>query len=108
MGTNSTGCTEWERDFDPATEQPQAKPLRVKPLEPRADAANSAQQLVARIKRSSKYAYQAPEGGWFKVRLSHRYPVVSGNNNAYELSDVVFGVRLDDGTVVDLAGGKRG
>jgi hypothetical protein len=22
MGTNSTGCTEWERDFDPKTEQP--------------------------------------------------------------------------------------
>jgi len=22
MGSNSTGCTEWERDFDPATEQP--------------------------------------------------------------------------------------
>ncbi|MBT1509465.1 hypothetical protein KIP88_03025 [Bradyrhizobium sp. SRL28] len=22
MGTNSTGCTEWERDFDPVTEQP--------------------------------------------------------------------------------------
>lgn len=25
MGTNSTGCTEWERDFDPDTEQPRAK-----------------------------------------------------------------------------------
>jgi len=22
MGTNSTGCTEWERDFDPSTEHP--------------------------------------------------------------------------------------
>lgn len=22
MGTNSTHCTEWERDFDPKTEQP--------------------------------------------------------------------------------------
>lgn len=22
MGTNSTGCTEWERDFDSKTEQP--------------------------------------------------------------------------------------
>lgn len=22
MGTNATGCTEWERDFDPETEQP--------------------------------------------------------------------------------------
>lgn len=27
MGTNSTGCTEWERDFDPATERPHMKPL---------------------------------------------------------------------------------
>lgn len=60
------------------------------------------QQLVARIKRTSKYAYQAPEGNWFAVRLSRRYPVVSGNNNAYELSDVVFGVRLNDGSVMEL------
>jgi len=22
MGTNATGCTEWERDYDPITEQP--------------------------------------------------------------------------------------
>jgi hypothetical protein len=60
------------------------------------------QQLVARIKRTSKYAYQAPEGDWFAVRVNRRYPVVSGNNNAYELRDVVFGVRQDDGTVVEL------
>ena len=26
MGTNSTGCTEWERDFDPVTEQPTCCP----------------------------------------------------------------------------------
>jgi hypothetical protein len=26
MGTNSTGCTEWERDFDPVTEQPMTPP----------------------------------------------------------------------------------
>lgn len=25
MGTNSTGCTEWERDYDPMTEQPKPK-----------------------------------------------------------------------------------
>ena len=25
MGTNSTGCTEWERDYDPMTEQPHTK-----------------------------------------------------------------------------------
>ena len=60
------------------------------------------QQLVARIKRSSKYFHQRPNGEWFAVRLSRRYPVVSGNNNAYELSDVVFGVRLDDGSVMEL------
>lgn len=60
------------------------------------------QQLVARIKHSSKYAYQAPPDIWFDVHLSRRYPVVSGNNNAYELSDVAFGVRLNDGTVMEL------
>jgi hypothetical protein len=63
---------------------------------------SEAQQLVARIKRNSRYAYQAPEGGWFDVRISPRYPVVSGNNNAYEMSDVVFGVRLENGDVVVL------
>lgn len=26
MGSNSTGCTEWERDFDPMTEQPYQGP----------------------------------------------------------------------------------
>lgn len=26
MGTNSVGCTEWERDFDPITEQPYKEP----------------------------------------------------------------------------------
>jgi hypothetical protein len=25
MGTNSTGCTEWERDYDAVTEQPLTK-----------------------------------------------------------------------------------
>lgn len=61
------------------------------------------QQLVARIKRSSKYAHQAPKGGWFDVRKINRgYPQVVGNNNAYDRSDVTFGVRLDDGTIVEL------
>lgn len=61
------------------------------------------QQLVARIKRGSKYAHQAPKGGWFDVRKINRsYPQVSGNNNAYDRSDVTFGIRLDDGTVVEL------
>lgn len=61
-----------------------------------------AQQLVARIKRSSKYYYQRPNGDWFNVKLNRRYPVVSGNNNAYELRDVAFGVRLDDGSVMEI------
>ena len=60
------------------------------------------QQLVARIKRSSKYYHQRPEGEWFDVRVNLRYPVVSGNNNAYEQRDVVFGVRQNDGAVVEL------
>lgn len=60
------------------------------------------QQLVARIKRSSKYFHQRPEGEWFDVRLSPGYPFVSGNNNAYELRDVMFGIRLDNGSVMEL------
>ena len=63
---------------------------------------STGQQLVARIKRGSRYAHQAPPEGWFDVRLNRRYLVVSGNNNAYELSDVAFGVRLADGTVMEL------
>lgn len=61
------------------------------------------QQLVARIKRSSKYAYQAPQGVWFDVRVvSDMGYGLRGNNNYYRFGDVVFGVRLDDGTVVEL------
>lgn len=61
------------------------------------------QQLVARIKRSSKYAYQAPKGGWFDVRVVHDMGYgLRGNNNDYRFSDVVFGVRLDGGTIVEL------
>lgn len=67
-----------------------------------AQTSTAVQQLVARIKRTSKYAHQAPQGDWFDVRINPRYPVVSGNNNAYEMSDVVFGVRLGDGTVAEL------
>jgi hypothetical protein len=63
------------------------------------------QQIVARIKRTSKYAYQAPEGDWFDVRV---VPDVGyglrGNNNNYRFSDVVFGVRLETGEVVELKG----
>lgn len=27
MGTNSTGCTEWERDYDAITEQPRSRTM---------------------------------------------------------------------------------
>ncbi len=68
------------------------------------------QQLVARIKRTSKYAYQAPDvpGGWFDVRVMHDmgYGLV-GNNNQYRFRDVVFGVRLDNGTVAELKVTRR-
>lgn len=91
MGTNSTGCTEWERDFDSETEQPQA------------DDANSAQQLVARIKRSSKYYGQTKPNEWFAVRVVPDMGYgLRGNNNNYRFGDVVFGIRLEDGTVVEL------
>lgn len=61
------------------------------------------QQLVARIKRSSKYAYQVPKGGWFDVRVVPDMGYgLRGNNNNYRFSDVAFGIRLDDGTVVEL------
>lgn len=96
-----------------STEIPIARPLR--PLEPllpgetrseyldRLERAEPKQQLVARIKRSSKYAHQAPKGGWFDVRKVNRgYPQVVGNNNAYDRSDVTFGIRLDDGSIVEL------
>jgi hypothetical protein len=61
------------------------------------------QQLVARIKRTSKYAYQAPDGGWFDVRIVPDMGYgVRGNNNNYRFSDVVFGIRLDDGKIAEL------
>lgn len=61
------------------------------------------QQLVARIKRTSKYAYQAPEGGWFDVRVVRDMGYgLRGNHNNYRFGDVVFGIRLDDGTIVEL------
>ncbi len=116
MGTNSTGCSEWERDFDPETEQP--RPL--KPLEPllpgetrseyldRLERAQDGtkQQLVARIKRSSKYYGQTERDAWFNVRVvADTYYHLRGNNNNYRLSDVALGMRLDNG-VVDLTNGK--
>lgn len=69
--------------------------------------AGTAQQLVARIKRSSKYRGQTEPGAWFDVRVvADTYYHLRGNNNNYRLSDVALGMCLDDGIVVDLANGK--
>ncbi|MES2671579.1 MAG: hypothetical protein V4673_14340 [Pseudomonadota bacterium] len=73
------------------------------PARTTAAAAGGFQQLVARIKRTSKYAYQAPAGGWFDVRVVPDMGYgLRGNDNNYRFSDVVFGIRLDDGHVVEL------
>jgi hypothetical protein len=65
------------------------------------------QQLVARIKRSSKYYGQTEPGAWFDVRVvADTHYHLRGNNNNYRLSDVALGMRLDDGIVVDLVNGK--
>ncbi len=65
--------------------------------------ATERQQLVARIKRSSKYYGQTEPGEWFDVRAvkDRSYPF-RGNHNNYRGSDLSFGVRLDDGTIIDL------
>jgi hypothetical protein len=67
----------------------------------------SGQQLVARIKRSSKYWGQTEPNQWFVVRVvGDTYYHLRGNNNNYRLGDVAMGVRLDSGAVVDLSNGK--
>lgn len=75
--------------------------MMMKPLEP--SLLGETQQLVARIKRTSKYYGQTAPGEWFDVRAvrDHGYPW-RGNNNNYRTSDVVFGVRLDSGHVVEI------
>jgi hypothetical protein len=64
------------------------------------------QQLVARLKRTSKYYGQTTPGAWFDVRVvndpSYR---LRGNDNNYRLSDVVLGMRLDGG-IINLTNGK--
>jgi hypothetical protein len=66
-----------------------------------------AQQLVARIKRRSKYWGQTAPDQWFDVRVvedtSYR---LRGNNNNYRLDDVIIGVRLANGFILDLVNGK--
>jgi hypothetical protein len=65
------------------------------------------QQLVARLKRTSKYYGQTEPGAWFDVRVvADTHYHLRGNNNNYRLSDVVLGMRFEDGTVVDLVSGK--
>lgn len=66
------------------------------------------QQIVARIKRRSKYWGQTAPNQWFDVRVvddaSYR---LRGNGNNYRLNDVALGVRLGDGSIVDLIDGKK-
>ncbi len=65
-------------------------------------------KIVARIKRSSKYWGQTAPNQWFDVeRFVDDYYHIRGNNNNYRLSDVLLGVRLDDGSVLDFAKGKK-
>lgn len=65
------------------------------------------QQLVARIKRRSKYWGQTAPNQWFNVRVVEDAGYrLRGNNNNYRLSDVVIGVRLASGFIVDLTNGK--
>lgn len=69
--------------------------------------ASITQQLVARIKRGSKYYGQTNPGAWFDVRVvADTHYQLRGNNNNYRLSDVVLGVRLSNGAVVNLDNGK--
>lgn len=61
------------------------------------------QQLVARIKRSSKYYGQTAPNAWFDVLVcGDRSYRLRGNSNNYRTSDVVFGIRLDSGEIVEL------
>jgi hypothetical protein len=125
-----------ERTFEQASDKPygevldemdhQAKyqsatePRALRPLEPllpgetrseyiaSLERAKATQQLVARLKRTSKYYGQTEPGAWFDVRVvNDRWYHLRGNNNNYRLSDVVLGMRLDSGAVVNLASGKH-
>lgn len=67
-----------------------------------------AQQLVARIKRRSKYWGQTAPDQWFDVRVVEdtSYRLRGNNNNNYRLDDVIIGVRLANGFILDLGNGK--
>lgn len=56
------------------------------------------QQLVARIKRRSKYWGQTEPNEWFDIRVVEDAGYrLRGNNNNYRLVDVAIGVRLANG-----------
>lgn len=64
----------------------------------------SVQQLVARIKRSSKYWGQTAPNHWFDVHVvSGDTYCLRGACNSYRLADCALGIRLADGTIVDLS-----
>jgi hypothetical protein len=64
------------------------------------------QQLVARIKRSSKYWGQTAPNEWFDVRVvTDTYYQLRGNQNNYRFSDVVMGIRVGD-TIMDFKTGQ--
>jgi hypothetical protein len=64
------------------------------------------QQLVARIKKNSKYWGQTAPNEWFDVRVvPDNYYQLRGNQNNYRFSDVVMGIRID-GAIVDFKTGK--
>lgn len=65
------------------------------------------QQLVARIKRSSKYYGQTDPNQWFDVQVvAAGWYHLRGNSNNYRLSDVALGMRLECGSIVDFVTGK--
>lgn len=65
------------------------------------------QQLVARIKRSSKYWGQTAPNAWFDARMvNDTHYQLRGNSNNYRISDVVFGIRNEEGIITDLSNGK--
>lgn len=62
------------------------------------------QQLVARIKRRSKYWGQTTPNQWFDVRVVEDTGYrLRGNNNNYRLDDVIIGVGLANCFIVDLS-----
>jgi len=90
-------------ELRPMDVSPQAVRERAEIADRAAQTADGSQQLVARIKRTSKYAYQAPASGWFDVSVVHDMGYgLRGNNNQYRFGDVVFGIRLADGSVAEL------